>query len=383
LASSPTIGAVYSHPRYESLDAVRGIAAFIVVIYHCLLTLPVWSDVALHQVYRTKLAAVGASLPFSLLWDGPAAVYVFFALSGFVLGLMFVRPDPPGYPAFVTKRICRIYLPYIAVIAVAILLMTLTGPRATPELSEWLHTSWNQPVTWPMIWNHALMFGNLGIVDNPIWSLAVEMHYSLAFPLIMIVVIGANRLVTAELLLLSAVPILLPADILAIPGVNDLPFAFPFVAGAVLAKYRVPVTEWFQRLPSPSRIALGVLSLACLDPAGSQSQLWLPRVLAAARLDLGSILLLAGVIGSAKVHTVLAKKPLLWLGRVSYSLYLSHVVLLLTLISLLHGILPIKWILLATPPLALLLADLLYRVLERPAIALGYTLAQRSLKKGR
>jgi peptidoglycan/LPS O-acetylase OafA/YrhL len=70
-------------------------------------------------------------------------------------------------------------------------------------------------------------------------------------------------------------------------------------------------------------------------------------------------------------------KPCLWAGRVSYSLYLSHVVLLLTLVSVLHQWVSIYVILLAMPLLALALAGLLYRLLEEPAIALGRRLESR------
>jgi peptidoglycan/LPS O-acetylase OafA/YrhL len=372
---SPAIGSPPNRQsRYESLDAVRGIAALIVVIHHCLLVFPVWSDVSLHGVYATPLAAIVGHPPVSLLWNGPAAVNVFFALSGFVLALMFLRPNPPGYPAFVIKRICRIYLPYIAVIAIAMLLMTATAPRNAPELSEWIHLSWTAPVTWPLVVDHVLMLSRANMVDNPAWSLFIEMRYSLVFPLIMFFVIRLKGPILVALLFLSLAAIPFLDRIEHIPLVNSLRYTFLFVGGAVLAKYRFQVRGWFQKLSSASRISLGVISLGCVDAFGSGALLTVTP-------HLGALLLLASVVGSTKMHTLLVRKPLLRLGRVSYSLYLSHVVLLLTLVWTLHTKVPMIWIALATPPLALLSADVLYRLIERPSIELGHTLEKTISRK--
>jgi peptidoglycan/LPS O-acetylase OafA/YrhL len=386
MSSLPAVSSAIGSPpnrdqkRYESLDAVRGIAALIVVFHHCLLIFPVWSDVALHNVYPTPPAAIVGHPPFSLLWNGSAAVNVFFVLSGFVLALLFLRPNAPGYPAFVVKRICRIYLPYIAVIAIAMLLMTATAPHNAPELSEWIHLSWTGPVTGPLVASHLLMLSRENTVDNPAWSLFIEMRYSLVFPLIMFFVIRLKGPILVALLFLSLAAIPFLDRIEHIPLVNSLRYTFLFVGGAVLAKYKSPVREWFQNLSSFSRIALGVTSLACVDAFGSVSQLP-SSALAAVTPQFGALLLLATVVGSRKIHRFLVKKPLLWLGRISYSLYLSHVVLLLTLVWTLHTRVPMIWIALATPPLALLLADVLYRLIEHPSIELGHTLEKRLSRK--
>jgi len=58
--------------RIVALDSIRGIAAFAVVLHHCSLALP---------ELREKIEATYVLRP---LVAGPAAVYVFFVLSGFV-----------------------------------------------------------------------------------------------------------------------------------------------------------------------------------------------------------------------------------------------------------------------------------------------------------
>ena len=368
--------------RYKSLDALRGIAATVVVLHHCLVTLPPWSDVMLHGVHNSILTVILGYPPLDLIWAGNAAVKVFFALSGFVLALMLLRPHPPSYAAFIAQRVCRIYLPYIVVGAAAMLLMTVTAPHHTPELSEWVNvTSWNHEVSGALILDHALMLGQqqFNFVDNPVWSLVHEMRYSLVFPLIMWLVMRVNwRPLVAASFLISVVAI----GALSRTGnhsvVRSMQYAFLFVAGAELAKHREETAAWFRSLARARRIGLGAIGLLLLSMHGlDHIRIHALRSFAYIAPDLGAVLLLIAVLGSPRAQAWLEAKPCLWLGRVSYSLYLSHLVVLLTLVSTLHRFVSIYAILLVLPPLALVVAGVLYRVLEAPSIALGHRLAAR------
>ena len=86
---------------------------------------------------------------------------------------------------------------------------------------------------------------------------------------------------------------------------------------------------------------------------------------------LGAALLMALAIGSPRARRVLEVPPLLWLGRVSYSLYLIHVPVLLVTVHGLHGLLPLEALLLLAIPLALLAAEAMNRWVEQPSIALA------------
>ena len=83
--------------HYPQLDALRGIAALMVVINHFVLVGPLW--------WVTKS-------PLRVLALGHEAVILFFVISGFVLTLQLTSDRRVTYRDYVVKRICRIYLPY-------------------------------------------------------------------------------------------------------------------------------------------------------------------------------------------------------------------------------------------------------------------------------
>ena len=368
--------------RYKSLDALRGIAALIVVIHHCLVTLPQWSNVMLHGAHDSVATKLFGYPPLDLLWAGNAAVRVFFVLSGFVLALMLLHVNPPSYLAFAVKRVCRIYLPYAVVVALAMILMTVTAPHMTPELSEWFNkTSWSHPLSSSVIRDHALMLGRpeYNFVDNPIWSLIHEMRYSLIFPVLFWLarkvdwrlMIGGSWLVSIA----AAGAAGLTRDHWA---VASLQYAFLFVAGAEMAIRRTELMAWFGNLPRLYQKLLLLTSLLLLSTHGlTHASIHVVRTFAYLAPDLGAVGLLTWLLASPRCQLALECKPALWVGRISYSLYLSHLVVLLSLVSIFHRVVPIYIILIAVPPLALATAQILYRLLEVPAIALGHYLALR------
>ena len=94
---------------------------------------------------------------------------------------------------------------------------------------------------------------------------------------------------------------------------------------------------------------------------------------------LGASLIIVAALPPGPVHAVLSHRWLQWVGRISYSLYLVHVPLLLAAVIVLHDALPIWAILLAVPPASLLLGWLFHVVVAEPCVRLGHRLARRDL----
>ena len=111
--------------RIEALDSVRGIAALIVVIHHCFLVKPVYSDFFFSH-WKTNASGLVSWIflytPARLVWAGYEAVTLFYVLSGLVLALPWIEGRPVGYKKFALRRICRLYIPYVVAIAIAAVL---------------------------------------------------------------------------------------------------------------------------------------------------------------------------------------------------------------------------------------------------------------------
>jgi peptidoglycan/LPS O-acetylase OafA/YrhL len=161
--------------RYFELDSLRGLAALIVVLHHLRL---LWQSDA-EPSSSTCRAFLDLVAPF-----GAEAVMMFFVLSGFVLSLPAVNGRPQTYPTFITRRIFRIYVPYLAALAFAVAgAFWLHGGSFG---SEWFSGSWPEPVNWHLVGQHILFLGNYDTdqFNPPIWSLVYEMRISLFFPLL-------------------------------------------------------------------------------------------------------------------------------------------------------------------------------------------------------
>ena len=98
--------------RYPALDALRGIASFAVLTHHCVLA----GLIPISPVVGPGALALHAA---ASIRERPRAGHLFFVLSGFVLAVSLEgRSLRPGQLRRL-RRLCRIYLPYAAVVLIA------------------------------------------------------------------------------------------------------------------------------------------------------------------------------------------------------------------------------------------------------------------------
>ena len=367
--------------RLPEIAGLRGLIAASVVLHHSLLVLPAFHD-SPHNG-STTLSVLKFS-PLGVLFPGPETVLFFYLISGFVLALPFVDGRAPGFFRFVVKRVTRIWPAYAAACVLAFATASVVGGSAVPSLGGWLAAAWRNPLTAKTVVQHLTLvthFPQDGF--NPvIWSLIHEMRVSLVFPLLAALVLWQRRwwltLAVSIAVAYAALELLPPRHGFSSWLLTAVYLQF-FVSGILLARHRAAIIDRVRAARTLSRLALAAGSLLLYTHPW-----WMPRIGHARSpfLDLefvlaGTVGLLVSVIGSPRAAIVLCTRPLQHLGRISYSLYLVHAIVLLALVHLFYGRLPLAVALIALWPLSLGLATLGERYVEQPSIALGRRLTSQ------
>ena len=302
------------------LDTLRAIAIAWVMLFHSFL-----------------VGGLGADFQW-LSRYGWMGVDIFFVLSGYLIGSQLLKPLAAGSPSslgeFYRRRAYRI-LPAFAVVLAAYAL--LPGLREAPGMEPW--------------WKFAGFYMNVSIdymanqAFSHAWSLCVEEHFYLVFPLLALLL---HRRLSARGFVLLCMAIVLAgialrsgtwlhdaaAEAAGAPArnwfVEDIYYPTwnrldGLLAGVVLAAIKVYRANWWQAAQARANLALlGGLCLLALS-------FWLFRERAGLLgnsigwpvLSTGLALL---VLAGAGERGLLSRRVpgLAWIAAISYSLYLSH-----------------------------------------------------------
>lgn len=370
--------------RYRSLDSVRGLAAIIVVFYHAILTFPgSFEDrLALRTNGFDEKFAWLYLTPLRILVAGPAAVYLFFVLSGFVLAISLSGGGRETYAKFMLKRIVRIWLPFAGAILISAILAKSLSHLPLKGTSEWMHQTWTSPVGPFKIFVHLAMLGTDISLDNPMWSLIHEMRISFIFPLIFLAATKRPLTLTTATLILFASSVFLQIHNNLSPIITSylttLCYLPLFVLGIMISLHKKVVLQFLDKLPIKTRVCCWIFSLIGLG--------YSPVVTSVVdRFHDSVLLLINGLAASAivvltvtgnRVRHFLEKRHFLWLGKISYSLYLTHVVIFAVVLRLFAG-LPLFLLLPICIGIALVFAAVFQRYVEQPAAAAGRLIASR------
>jgi len=316
--------------RISELDALRGIAALMVVLFHYTTR------------FETKFGGGFTIKPF----DFPAGFYgveLFFIISGFVI---FMTVDKVKSGAdFVKRRFVRLFPTFWLCILVTYTLVYFMGPAT-------LQTDWQA-----LVLNFTMIPKVFGVkmVDGVYWSLGVE----LAFYTAMLVLI-VTRLKTRIELISAVVIALLYAAALATRFSNWLYFGTLFVAG--INFYKI----WMGQGRPVHHFLL--LSCLCFSFLSKENTLIFMTVVFYGLF----YLLVYRKAGFLKISF------LMFLGEISYAWYLLHQNLGHSLqLLLIHYKLTNYWLLLSLPlAFTILLAYLVTEYFEKPVVRLLTTRLQ-------
>lgn len=288
------------------------------------------------QGYRPDIDGLRAIAVLAVIWfhsslpglpGGFAGVDIFFVISGFLITGIIAREQAAGQFSFARfyqrrfRRIAPALLTVLLTVLIVSYILLLPGDLIelgksalatlgmVPNIHFWLDSSGG----------YFGMSKRLSPLLLHTWSLGVEEQFYLLFPLFMVLA-ARWRAMRAALI-----------------GATILSFALCFIVGTyrspVAAFYLLPTRAWelglgaliaigvftvTPRLRTPFALlgtALIAASLLLLDDASPNWWMAAPAI--------GAALLISGGV-DAPAGRVLSLSPLVWLGRISYSLYLWH-----------------------------------------------------------
>lgn len=375
---------VSSSQRLSFIEGLRGYLAFWVVICH------VMEAVGLQP-------STVQGLPRILIM-GTYAVDVFVIVSGFVI-FFALDTQRQGYAQFVVRRFFRLFPLFVILFAAAIpaSLLSLSNaahssqymsPGQLHEIvfaiqSWWQHFNANVLLHLTMLHGtvpDTVVFNAPGAFLVPAWSVSLEWQFYLLAPLAFAMAFSPRRwpclalIVLCAALFIAAPTMLMPVDYGAF-----LPFHVQdfFLGGLCYAIYK----------HRPASIPPNVIAISSLLLGGAlfafHDRGW-PIPIALWVVFFGLMLERSDTAGAIAGATVFANRFNLYLGRISYGVYLSHILIIIVLQAALLACAPgfsraahFVILLATTSAVTIAVSTLLHRWIEKPGIEWGRRLARR------
>lgn len=355
-------------PRLRSLDGLRGVAAVAVLGCHLLLANPDLADDP--GPGKFTVSWWFTATPLKIFTVGNEAVIVFFLLSGFVLTLPVLLSASFNWRSYFIARSLRLWIPVATSLFLAALWISLAHQDPTRASSEWVKAS-----STPELGLGALVRSLDGIkgpihLNNPLWSLQWEFIFSYFLPVFVGLAVLINRWLPAVMAACWA--LIFIGERWDAPYLRYLPV---FLAGAVFAANLPRLSRWGRRITAAKNgnlgwVALLVTGSLLLTGYGVAHEASLRNQLVLAALQgfvfVGAALIVFVGAFSPWAVGFLESRPIQWLGKISFSLYLVHVPIIL-FISFAVGANGWGVIVLLALPAALGTAQLFYWIVEGPA----------------
>lgn len=312
---------VLKRQRLDSLTSLRFIAAMLIVIHHA--------------------GAYFGLSKFTTMFALPQGVSFFFILSGFILSYNYSEAHGSDWKSFYLNRFARLWPAHIAA---TILWMYFGYPsfEGVSNVTATLATITNITLTQSFI-PFSAFYASL----NPVaWSISVEVFFYLAFPFIVSGgLLSASRWLAASFcmliaLMVAAVSLDLPqttANPLSVSAANliytnplarILEFCLGCFAALIFKKYK---RHTLQRATALEFAALALVVASMALTASSTFRNLFPDYypLRGWMIWSGSCVPMAALIyimaiGGGRISKALSHRAMVYLGEISFSLYLVH-----------------------------------------------------------
>ena len=252
---------------------------------------------------------------------GYLGVEVFFVLSGFILSHVYLEAAGRGraggfsYGGFLWARVARVYPLHLVTLAGMIGLgvaATAAGLTVSESLIDWRSLPAHLTMT------HAWGLASSAAFNHPSWSISAEWFAYLGFPVFAFVAWRMRERPVLATAIAAAAALALYAAFEPLAGFSLTEATFRWGALRIVPCFALGCALYLIHRRAPVRPA-GRIALACAAGliVSASLGLWDPLVV----LFAGGLILGLGGLDNARAG-VLASKPAVWLGEISYSVYM-------------------------------------------------------------
>jgi peptidoglycan/LPS O-acetylase OafA/YrhL len=318
--------------KLDYLESLRGLAALVVVFAHYVLAFyPALYWAKPGQVHTEgSLELFLSGTPFNLLYNGDFSVTIFFVLSGFVLSYKFFqdRTAAVRLAPLVVKRYVRLLLPIAFSVSAAYLFLKgsllFHQPASVLARSAWLAGAWQiVPGLGDML--RESLFGALFLhqssYNNVLWTMSFEFYGSLIVFGFLFLFRNSPRRGLAYLVLILYF---------------RRTYYLAFVLGILLCDWYSREDNFLKKagkgaLAAALAVGLFMGSVPSARPLAGTIYEFMSPVRPLLWHTLGAFLVMASVLHLPAAKAFLSWKPFVLLGRVSFSLYILHFLLIASL----------------------------------------------------
>jgi peptidoglycan/LPS O-acetylase OafA/YrhL len=276
-------------------------------------------------------------------------VSIFFALSGFLLFRPWVvaaasASQPPNVARYARHRFRRIMPAYVVAALATFAIYTVFTPGPNPG-QTWLGLLRYLTLTQIYTDNFLVTYLHPGL--SQMWSLAVEVSFYAVLPVLAVLLLrrSAKGRPAVTLTRLAALAAVTPVWLIVVNTTDLLPNSAgmwlpghltSFTGGMALAVLSVVGTRWNACATLPLAAAL---YFAVATPIGGvivgTVPAWVPVTKECLYAAIAMLVVGTVVLGSPNRYTrILSSPPVVWLGEISYEIFLLHTVVMAVVMNL-------------------------------------------------
>jgi peptidoglycan/LPS O-acetylase OafA/YrhL len=324
-------------PYLSNLTPLRGIAALLVIVFHA-------------DLYLGSGVLIDPAIsPIIQKWY--LMVDVFFVLSGFIMGYVYLRDfeakvSLPSYGNFLKARFGRVYPLHLFTFVWFVLVyavMVWTNKYHADPISTLANNLWALPSHLVLL--HGMGLHNFTTWNGPSWSISVEWWMYIVFPVLVPLIVRLSKMGRVALVCLAWAgmwwivldlnpnnPLPLP---FTIPPMYNLDVTYDFGFLRCFCEFIIGLVVLLMYRDRVGMKLIGSSVFFCLTVCGSLVFMHFDAY------DTFTVLTFALIIWSAAYNTtgvsrVLTLGPLQRLGDLSYSIYLTHFPVFVTIASALQ-----------------------------------------------